>query len=288
MKNRSVNYGIIAHHVGTWRQPPTLLLPLRSPTNFAYGSAGTLQIISNEEESTDTYVMNYAEHNEMATLYFGQGNYDQAREHITAAQKLRPSQENLANSRMLLWIESSRENPDSRTLVDSFEILNERSPELEIPFDTILKVGKAYQTLKEYERGMEVFTATIGAGFAKDSYVGAALEDQGRFLDSIDYQKSLWSLYPDEGVVSTSWFAFSQQVYEQSSKAKSLQPRKGQQKVPPEIELISEASQLFKTFLLTNPENPLADDAAFTQANVLFSLKKFKEVVAHANSCTLH
>jgi len=282
---RTFSYSMIARHTGTWRQPPALLVPLRNPANFIYKEKGTLTVIDTNAKNPDAYVMNYSEHNELAALYFKQGDYAKAHEHIMAVRKKHPNWVNTENSRMLFWIESASEQPNAKLLVESFETLNENAPDLVIPFEKILKVGKAYQILKEYERGMEVFTATIEAGFAKDSYIGAALEDQGRFLDAMDYQKALWQLYPDEGNISSAWFAMAQQVYEVSSKTKNLQPRKDQEKAPSEIELIGEASNLFSTFLLSTPENPLADDAAFTQANVFFSLKNFKEVVAHANAC---
>ena len=284
-KNRTFTYSMIARHPGIWRQPHTMLLPVHHPTQSTYGKTGSLTVIDSKEQNPDSYKMNYSEHNELAALHFKQGNHEQARKHIMAVRQKYPDWELSENSRMLLWIESSRETPDPKLFVESFEILNERSPDLLIPFEIITKVGKAYQTLKEYERGMDVFTATIAAGFAKDSYVGVALEDQGRYLDALDYQKDLWLHYPDEGAVSSAWFALAQQVYEVSSKAKTLKARRDQEKAPTEVELIGEAAELFATFLLVNPESPLADDAAFTQANVLFSLKKFKEVVSHANAC---
>ena len=285
VKNRSLRYTMIAQQPGTWRQPPAMLLPINNPVAFVHGKAGSLTVLDRAEENPDTYQTNYSEHNELATLYFNQGNYAKAREHIMAVRKSQPTWENTNNSRMLLWIECASDTPDAKLLVESFEILNERLPELLIPYDKILKVGEAYQTLKEYERGMEVFTASIAAGFGNDAYIGAVLEDQGRYLDAIDYQKELWMLYPDEGIISTAWLSLAQQVYENSAKANELTARKDDKKAPTELELIAESSELFQTFLLANSESPLADDAAFTQANVLFSMKKFKEVVAHALAC---
>ncbi|BDS05732.1 hypothetical protein NT6N_07720 [Oceaniferula spumae] len=284
-KHRSFSYNIIARHPGTWRQPPTLLLPLRTPADSVHGEPGSLTVIGAEEKNPDAYVKNISERSELAGLYFKQGELEKARVEIMAIRKERPDWENVNNSRILLWVETASDQPDAKLLVESFEILNERSPDLVIPFDKILKVGKAYQTLKEYERGLEVYTATIEAGYAKDTYIGVALEDQGRFLDAVDYQKSLWLLYPDEGAIANAWFALAQQVYQKSPEAKKMQPRQGKKDSPTEIQLIGESATLLESFLLATPESPLADDAAFTLANVLFSLKKFQQVVKHANAC---
>ena len=68
-------------------------------------------------------------------------------------------------------------------------------------------------------------------------------------------------------------------------KAKTLKPRRGEVEKPTETGLIYEASQMLDRFLFTYPDHPLADDAAFSQANALFSLKAYDEVVNHAAAC---
>ena len=47
---------------------------------------------------------------------------------------------------------NNRKFYDARKIVEMFEILRERYPTLEIPFDRILVVGKAYQDIGENER----------------------------------------------------------------------------------------------------------------------------------------
>ena len=98
-----------------------------------------------------------------------------------------------------LKIEARSKKPNARILADAFEVLDERKQEMEIPFETILAVGRAYGEIGEFERAHDVFHATIEAGFGRDSYLSAAIEDQGRFLDAVDYMKNLWQEYPDDG-----------------------------------------------------------------------------------------
>ena len=46
-------------------------------------------------------------------------------------------------------------------IVRYFEIIKEKWPELEIPFEKIVKVGAAYHEIGEYERSFLVFRATV-------------------------------------------------------------------------------------------------------------------------------
>ena len=62
-------------------------------------------------------------------------------------------------ARMLLWIITGREQLEARKIVNMFEILRERHPDLVIPFDKILRVGEAYRKIGEYERAWLVFRA---------------------------------------------------------------------------------------------------------------------------------
>ena len=47
-----------------------------------------------------------------------------------------------------------------------FEIIKEKWPDLEIPFEKIVKVGAAYHEMGEYERSYLVFRATVESSFS--------------------------------------------------------------------------------------------------------------------------
>ena len=91
-------------------------------------------------------------------------------------------------ARMLLWIHTSDDYFDAARVVDTFEVLSVRHPQLTIPFDRILAVGRAYRALGEFERAWIVFRATIDSSFLVDSNVAAVLQDEGRLLGSMTEQ----------------------------------------------------------------------------------------------------
>ena len=65
----------------------------------------------------------------------------------------------------------SADRPAGR-VVRYFEIIKEKWPELELPFEKIVKVAAAYHELGEYERSYLVFRATTESSFGRESAVG--------------------------------------------------------------------------------------------------------------------
>ena len=182
---------------------------------------------------------------------------------------------------MLLWIHTSPKFYDARKIVDLFEVLRERYPQLEIPFDKILVVGKAYTDIGEFERSWLVYRAAIAASFSNDSAISAVLEDEGRFLGSIDFQERIWREYPDTAEVLSSYFALSQLLYQKAPKAHELPKEDNVQ--PEKIAMLQRTADLLFSFLAMYPKDPLADDAGFSLANCLLTLKNYPLVVALGN-----
>ena len=58
-------------------------------------------------------------------------------------------------SRMLLLI--SIKDYDARKVVQYFEVVKEKSPELVLTFDQLLVIGRAYRDINEYERAYIVW-----------------------------------------------------------------------------------------------------------------------------------
>jgi len=282
--NKEYFYQLVAKTPGEWRLAPTTILPLDEPSRACYGAEGKLTVIPQGKETNEPYVHQVRERYLLASFAFRDGDFDSASAHLAIVRKDFPNYQAAEVARMTLWIETSKVQPDARLVADSFEVLNELSPELEIPFEKILKVGDAYRELKEFERGMDVFLATLEAGFATESFVGAALEDQGRFLDALDYQTENWMEFPDFGEIANSWFGLAQQVYAKAKDAKKLTPRKGKEKAPNSEAIYLKSVEMLERFRATHPGHPFSDDGAFTIANALFTLKAFDTMVAHSKA----
>ena len=191
-------------------------------------------------------------------------------------------------------------------VVRYFEIVKEKWPQEEIPFDKIVKVGAAYHEMGEYERSYLVFRATVESNFLRESGVAGFLEAQGQFVRSVDVLSRLLREYPPEGYVAEAAYALAQHVCAKAPKSRLPPQPAGTQRrqrraerhvqrrsacgVPsanrsaPEklnrVELLRRAWAMFESFLTAHPDDPAADQAALADAGVLLDLKAYKDAAA--------
>jgi hypothetical protein len=288
------HYELVGYSTGNYRVLPTLIRDALHPGRMRVGSAAGLRVLAPGEKSDDPYKMNRSEQFALGQRYFNDGLYDEALSHLRGLfdynLKHRNGYQEREVARMLLWIYTSEGYYDAGQIVQSFEVLRERYPQLEIPFARILVAGRAYRDIGELERAYLIFRATIDASFINDSNVSAVLEDQGQFFGSIDYQRDLWWEYPDTSQVSSAYFALAQALYEKAPMAHELADRRQPAGGAPEdednqpapmdrIDMLAESKDLLLQFLTLYPESSLADDAAFSIANVSLDLKQYEQVV---------
>ena len=286
------SYQLIGYASGEYRALPTVIRDAVNTSRMRIGSAATLTVLAPGEASDDVYTLNDAEHLKLGSLNFADGNYAEALNHLAALRKKNRGYSEQNVCRMLLWIYTSKDRYDAAQVIEVFEVLRERYPSLEIPFDKILIVGRAYRDLGEFERAYLVFRATINASFINDVNVSAVLEDEGQFLGSIDYQEDLWREYPDTAEAGSMFFSISQALYLKAPTAHQLaaqernvaimrggKPVRQAERKPERIAMLRETIRLLQSFMTLHPENPLADDAAFSMANALLDLKQYDLVI---------
>jgi len=282
-------YELNGYASGSFRVLPTVIRDAMQPGQMRIHEPRNLTVLGPGEASDDPYRMNDAERFALGKLNFDDGRYQKALEYLKDLFE-RPKRYQEADvARMLLWIYTAEEFYDAQQIVDVFEVLRERYPALEIPFDKILTVGKAYRDIGEFERGYQVYRATIDASFVNDSHVSAILDDEGQFLGAIDYQEDLWREYPDSAEVVSAYFALSQSLYQTAPHAHELAAQHEQlalahddakpTRVPDTVSMLRETLRLLSSFLTLYSENPLADDAGFSMANALLDLKQYDLVV---------
>ena len=286
-----ISYDLIGYSTGTYRALPTVIRDAIHPGRMRIGKAATLRVLGPGEQSDDPYKMNDSESYTLGRLYFNDGLYKEALAKLSKLFKRHRTYNEREVARMLLWIYTSAGFYDAKQIVEIFEVLRERYPQLEIPFDKILVVGRAYRDIGEFERAYLVFRATIDASFISDSNVSAVLEDAGQFLGSIDYQEDLWREYPDTAEVTSAFFAISQALYQKAPKAHPMAKQARQlaiargedpnkpKRTPNKVEMLKETIRLLSEFLTLYPTNPSADDAAFSMANAFLDLKQYGAVV---------
>ncbi len=286
-----IGYEVIGHAGGSYRVPPTVIRDVMDPVKMRIGSVAELTVLDPGAASDDPYKMNRPEYFALGRLHFEDGEYAGALRYLGHLFREQPDYQERDLARMLLWIHTADGFYDARRIVQVFEILRERYPQLEIPFDRILIVGRAYHDLDEFERAALVYRATIDVSFLNDAHLSALLEDEGQFLGSIDYMRALWREYPDTAEVSTAYFGLSQALYRKAPTAHELAktPQRPIQlpgharaalEIPPtRIDLLEEAIRLLESFMTLYPANPLADDAAFSMANAYLDLTLYEKVI---------
>jgi hypothetical protein len=293
----NLSYELVAHAPGKYRVLPGVIRDGGNSGTIRIGAPGELTVLAPGQATGDPYIINRNEHYELAICHFGDGSYDKALGHLNTLfdnKDYRNSYEkDLA--RMLLWIhtEPGREKLEAERIIEMFETLRERHPDLVIPFDRILTVGQAYRQIGEFERAWLVARATIYSSFLNDSRISAVLEDQGNFLASVKYQEDLWREYPDSAEAVTAYFALSQSLFKRAPEARAiaLRERRLREKraageageAEPETKaMLEDSRRLLTRFQTLYADDPLADEAAFSEVNVHFALKDFENVVKRA------
>ena len=286
VESTEIRYELIALHPGTYRIPHTRVRDACRPERFFNaGPDGKLTILAPGQPSTDPYVMNGFERLELAELLFNENALDEAHTHLEVlrndAEAMKYHERDIA--RMLLWIHTSREGMEARQIVELFEVLSERHPDIVIPFDKILKVAAAYREIGEFERAWLVYRATMDSSFVSDAGVSAALETAGDFPDSAEHQTGLWMEYPDgaDGLLAS--FSLAQRFQEMAASPASVPLRPGAAKWT-KNQLLERSRDLLRQLLTLHAKDDLADDAAFSLANVFFDLKDYASVVTTAGN----
>jgi uncharacterized protein YfaS (alpha-2-macroglobulin family)/TolA-binding protein len=311
-------YQLVSYAPGTYRAMPTVIRDAMRPGEMRIFTPAnghdTLAVLAPGEKSKDEYKMNDSELYELGKAHFDDGKYAEAMEFLEKLYKRNQRYNEREVAQMLLWMrtedpppapsqEGSNSPPtpsgggekyyDAQKIVEYFEILRERFPELYIPFDKILVVGRAYRDIGEFERAYLVYKATIDASFVNDSNVSAVLQDEGQFLSSIDFQKNLWLQYPDTPQVTSAYFALSQALYSKAPEAEQLSKAlltqhatrntqyasdTSRQQIT-KLDILKETVAMLSQFLTLYPEDTLADDATFSMANAFLDLQDFPTTV---------
>jgi len=296
---KDYRYQLVSYAPGTYRVMPTVVRDAMRPGEmriFFIPEKGydTLVVLAPGEKSKDVYEMNDSELYELGKAHFDDGKYAEAMEFLEKLYARNQQYNQREVARMCLWMRTETKYFDARKIVEYFEILRERFPELYIPFDKILVVGRAYRDILEFERAYLVYKATIDASFVNDSNVSAVLQDEGQFLPSIDFMENLWQKYPNTPQISSAYFALSQALYskmdeaEQLGKAAStkLMRSKWDERKITKLDILKETVVMLSQFLTLYPEDTLADDAAFSMANAFLDLEDYPTAVNLCRSNT--
>lgn len=295
-----VNYALIATTEGVYRIPPTRLQSLYRPDRYNLnGAEQVFTILPRGTPSPEPYRKTPDELYNLARMNYDDGNYAATgallRELLDARDWMLNDDPYRESIRMLLTVALKADNAGDT--VNYFEILKEKYPALVVPYEEIVRVAAAYAKTDQHERAWLIYRAIADSSFANDTAVGGVLQENGRFLEGIDYLERLWLEFPDTPQVESIYYAMSQTLYAQADKAVSIAQRRqakvsiidaaAKAKEPPSrvtrVAVIQETIELLERFLALYPESPIADEASYSLANAYLDLNQFHTVLARTD-----
>jgi len=279
----TIHYELYGYLPGEYRAGPTVIRNAHRPEQLVVSKPKSLAVLPLGKKSTDKYRLTPQELYELGKHYFDKGEPKTAGGHLT---KLVGNKDWTLEAKvykhvvgMLLDVHLKTGPPAA--VVRYFEIIKEKWPAEEIPFEKIVKVGAAYHEMGEYERSYLVFRATVESSFMRESGVAGFLESQGEFARSVEVMGRLLREYPPEGYIASATYALAQRVYAKAPEAAGDEKLR-KQKIN-RVDLIKRAWTMLEGFLTAYPEDPAADQAAFSAANALLELKDYKQATAACN-----
>lgn len=289
-----MQYDLMARFPGSYRVPPTLIQSALRPDFRGYGEPGRLVVHARGAGEADPYRLTPDELLHLGTAYFDAAErasagaartalLGSAWEHLSRLlEGWHKKEHHLRDSalkevaRMMLFL--GIERGDARTVVRFFEELKDRYPDLVIPFDRIVEVGKSYLGLGEFEAALLVFRATAEASFLKDAAVASVLQQHGEFRRSGEFLARLLTTYPDLATMRVARYSVGQKLAAKADSIAADAPI--DERVGTAAELRKRAIEVLREFLVLHPEDPLADEVSFAWATTHVEGKDLERALA--------
>ena len=275
-----IHYTLVGYLPGNYRTVPTVVRSFYRPERMAVAKAKSLDVLPRGGKTRDEYRLSPVELYEFGKRAAAKEQYQGVREHLANLFKNWRLNDKTYKHVVQLLFRAALETGQHQEIVEYFEIIKEKYSDIEIDFDSILKVADAYRELGEYERGYLVFRATIEAAFQRESQITGFLNGRGEFLRSVQIMERLLADYPSESYVATATLALAGEVYGKASEAAA--DKKLKEAGIGRVDLIADSIRMHDHLLTTWPLDPAADQASFALASSLLDLEQFEATIARS------
>jgi tetratricopeptide (TPR) repeat protein len=277
----TTTYDVHGYIPGQYRALPASVRSAYEPGRFHLGQPADFRVRPAGEPDTDPYKPTPDELYARGKAHFDAGRFAQAGEAHEPLYGGYTLRDDIAKdaARMLLLISIREGRP--RKIVQYFEVVKEKSPELFLSFEQLLAIGAAYRDIKEYERATIVWRGLIEASYLEDARVGELLRQRGQTLEATAYLIGLWRSYPETASIESDFFGLSQVLVQAASKA-FTDPKLRRELAGAGIsrsELLLQSIRMIQTFLAQSPKNPMADEASLALVGAFTELEDFQAVV---------
>ena len=272
-----IRFSLVGYLPGQFRNSPSVLRSFYQPERIAVASDLPLTVLARGEISKDEYRLSPQELYEFGKRYVARREFEKAGAHLKPLFKDYRLNDAVYREVVQMLFEVSLAANAHGEVVQYFEIIKEKYPDVEISFENILRVAQAYLELGEYERGYLVYRATAEASLQRESQIAGFLDERGEFLRSVQVMERLLREYPAEAYVAVATYSLAQEIYGKAPEAAG-NPKLREAKVT-RIDLIAAAIHMLDHFLSTWPTDPAADQASFALANALLDLEQYPAAI---------
>jgi hypothetical protein len=279
---RQLSYTLVGTSPGKWKPLPPTLWRAFDPGILAVGEPIAFEVLARGERSTEARRPTPDELYSLGTRAWEEGDHELARTTLASLWETYGgllSQDPARETVRILFL-ASVERGDTRPVVQFFELLKERYPELTIPFDKVFAVGRAYRALEDHERATLVFRAIIEETFGKDLKLVGTLEAQNELAGALEVLERLWLEYPDLPSVVETQLAYADKLFEYA-RSETLSPslrRAGFDRG----RLAGTGLRSLERFLTLYSHDPLAPEAALALVSEELELEHHERAAALA------
>ncbi|HZW33519.1 MAG TPA: hypothetical protein VFF52_22560, partial [Isosphaeraceae bacterium] len=276
----TTTYDVYGYLPGQYRALPASVRSAYEPGRFHLGQTGELRVRTPGEPSTDPYKPTPDELYARGKTHFNAGRFVEAGAALEPLYGAYTLREDIAKdaARMLLLINIGAEQP--RKIIQYFEVVKEKAPELVLSFDQLLAIGRAYRDIKEYERAMIVWRGLIEASYLEDARVGELLRQRGKTLEAMAYLIELWRSYPNTASIESDFYGLSQVLAQAAARAfteANLRRELAAAGIT-RSQLLLQTIRMIQVFLAQSPRNPMADEACLALVGAFLELEDFQAV----------
>jgi tetratricopeptide (TPR) repeat protein len=279
-------YEIYGHVPGQYRALPASVGSAYEPGRYHLGTPSDLRVRLSGEPNTDSYRPTPDELFARGKAHYDAGRYREAGAALEPLFSGYTLRDDVARSAAAMLLLINIQEDQARKIVQYFEVVKEKAPELILTFDQLVAIGKAYRDINEYERATIVWRGLIEASYLEDARIGELLRQRGETLRGLAYLIKLWQSYPNTASIESDFFGLSQVVAAAAGRALSDANLRREMAAAgiTRSELLLQTIRMIQAFLSQSPKNPLADEASLALLGAFTDLEDYPAAVKLAAS----
>jgi TolA-binding protein len=276
-----VRYEVFGRLTGQYRALPPAIRSLSEPTRLHLGQPGDLAVLAPGEKSADPERPTPHELYARGKALFDRGDLAEAGKALEALWSGYTLRDDVARDAARMLLTANIKDYNARKVVQYFEVLKEKAPDLVVSFDDIKIVGRAYADLGENERAWLVWRATTEASYLEDARVGEVLRQRGQTLNGLSFLVDLWREHPGSAAIQNDLFGLASAYNDLAARAipdPAVRRELGKAGVT-RPELLAQQVRLIQAFLALSPSDPVADEASLAEVGAFLQLEDYPRVV---------